>query len=175
VLHPTSDLAVLNATHFLDQPDVCLTSIPNRHAAETLIDKKQFYRSLQSQGIPYPTTFFTDEAPLETILPQVTFPVLIKPSMSQLFQQRFRTSGFIANTPQDLRHYLRLAQRHDMEVMIRARAASERLLELLSHIQKTGNTHVFSENARVVSKSVRYCAFIGISAPSCNIPASSAF
>lgn len=118
VLHPTSDLAVLNATTFRDQPDICLGSIPPRRAAEILIDKKQFYRSLQAQGIPYPATFFPDETPLDVILPQVTFPVLIKPSMSHLFQQRFRTSGFIANTSQELRQYLRLAQCHHMEVMI---------------------------------------------------------
>jgi predicted ATP-grasp superfamily ATP-dependent carboligase len=117
-VHPTSDLSVLTLAHVLPHLPHCVASIPPVDAIETCTIKRRFYKSLSEYKIPHPTTFYSDEIAVAEIVPQLRFPVYIKPSISQIFVQAFQRKGFIAHNAQELQTYLHLVQRRDIDVMI---------------------------------------------------------
>jgi len=117
-IHPTSDTAVLNLTRLIEDQPHYVASIPNQHAAETLIVKKKFYQSLEEQGIPHPTTCSTDEDDINEIAQKLSFPVFIKPIISPTFFQIFRVKGFVASNQDELRNYVQLAKKYGQNVVV---------------------------------------------------------
>jgi predicted ATP-grasp superfamily ATP-dependent carboligase len=117
-VHPTSDLSVLALAHLIDELPDCVASIPRLSAAEILIKKKLFYKSLQDTGVPHPLTIFSEDEDIEAISHQLPFPVFIKPSISQIFFQQFGTKGFIASNEAELRNHLNQVARYGIEVIV---------------------------------------------------------
>jgi predicted ATP-grasp superfamily ATP-dependent carboligase len=117
-VHPTSDLAVLNLAQIINELPQCVASVPCYAAAETLINKKAFYQSLQEAAIPHPITLFSDDEDIEAISHKLPFPVFIKPSLSQIFAQKFQVKGFVATNVSQLRKYLNMIAYHDIEVIV---------------------------------------------------------
>jgi predicted ATP-grasp superfamily ATP-dependent carboligase len=118
VLFPTSDSSLLTFSSIADELNAYVTCIPNKKIIETCVLKNNFYKSLETYNVPHPTTFFLDEEKLEDILPKLTFPVYIRPSMSQSFADIFGKKGFVARTKQEVLHYIKVAKKHEIEVMI---------------------------------------------------------
>jgi predicted ATP-grasp superfamily ATP-dependent carboligase len=117
-VHPTSDLSVLALAQLIDELPDCVAAIPCLSAAEILIKKKLFYKSLQDAGIPHPLTLFSEDENIEAISPKLPFPVFIKPSISQIFFQQFGVKGFIANDKTELQNHLNRAARYEIEVIV---------------------------------------------------------
>jgi predicted ATP-grasp superfamily ATP-dependent carboligase len=117
-VHPTSDLSVLTLAHVLPQLPRCVASIPPVDAIETCTIKRRFYKSLAEHELPHPTTFYSDEVTVEEIIPQLRFPVYVKPSISQIFVQTFQRKGFLAHNTQELQAYLQLVKQYDIDVMV---------------------------------------------------------
>jgi predicted ATP-grasp superfamily ATP-dependent carboligase len=118
VLFPTTDMALLTLSSIIDELDSYLTYIPTRKNIEICVIKKNFYKSLQAHGVPYPNTYYPEEEKIEDIIPRISFPVYVRPSISQIFADTFRRKGFIANTQEELEKYIQIAQNHKIEVMV---------------------------------------------------------
>ena len=119
VLFPTSDISVLNVCSLIGEMDNFLASISSKEVLETLVQKRKFYNSLLTKGVPHPVTFFPDTSEkLKSINEKVKFPVFVKPSMSQIFSRKFGKKGFVANSKVELIHYLRLMKKLKIDVML---------------------------------------------------------
>ncbi len=119
VIFPTSDISALNLSAIREDEEdgSYYFSIPPRDALETLVEKKRFYRSLANKRVPHPRTFL-DINETHGISNELSYPVFLKPSVSQTFYRLFRRKGFIAATEKDLLRYLALAKRFKIDIMI---------------------------------------------------------
>ncbi|UCG54687.1 MAG: hypothetical protein JSV32_00255, partial [Dehalococcoidia bacterium] len=123
------------------------------------------YRSLQNSGIPHPETFFSEDTSFTELVRNVTFPVYIRPSQSQIFSQYFKGKGFLARTPRELQHYLRLVQKHHVEVMVQQIVAGptengyivrgyitrQGVLKVLIALQKIWQPNMFADESIAVT------------------------
>jgi len=67
---------------------------PRKEIAETLINKRKFYHSLEKQNIAHPTTYFPESlADAQKIGQEINYPVYLRPSISQIFGQTFTPKG----------------------------------------------------------------------------------
>ena len=86
---------------------------------ETLINKKRFYETLTKQEVPHPITIYVED--YETamkISKRITYPVYIRPSLSQQFSKIFQIKGFVAKSEEELLRYFKLTKDANLEVMI---------------------------------------------------------
>jgi D-aspartate ligase len=93
--------------------------LPSREIVETLVNKKKFYQSLDKRMIPHPITYFPNCLDdVEKISKNVDYPVYVRPSISQIFAERFRKKGFIAGSEEELIRYCALTARFKIDFMI---------------------------------------------------------
>lgn len=118
VLFPTSDISVLNVARLTSETSNYLAPLPNQEVLETLVKKRKFYHSLMTRGVPHPVTLFPDLENLKNIGKKISFPVFVKPSMSQIFSKKFGKKGFVANSERELYKYLLLLERCKIDVMV---------------------------------------------------------
>jgi predicted ATP-grasp superfamily ATP-dependent carboligase len=119
VIFPAGDNSVLTLSSIINELDNYISFIPDRKIVETLVLKKKFYKSLREHGVPHPLTLNTDETDLNEVEEKISLPVFIKPSHSSIFGDTFGgKKGFVANTLRELRSYLRLAEKHETDVMV---------------------------------------------------------
>jgi len=119
VVFPTSDISALNLSSMREdgENNNCYFSIPPKDALEILVEKKRFYKSLVSNGVPHPTTLF-DIHEIRERSQEISYPVFLKPSVSQTFHEVFRKKGFVAATEKELLRYLDLAKNSKIDIMI---------------------------------------------------------
>jgi D-aspartate ligase len=121
VVYPTSDLGALNLAHVKDElPDDYHFVVGDKEPVETLVNKRKFYKALDRNGIDYPVTVFPEDFDFRKAGTKTTYPIFVRPSNSQLFKRIFGAGGrkgFIANSPRELAHYYRLAERSGIDVM----------------------------------------------------------
>jgi D-aspartate ligase len=120
VLFPTSDLFSIHLSEIKDElENEYYPLVPNIEVARTLIEKKNFYKSISKYKIPYPQTFFPQVlADIPKICKEIKFPVFIKPCMSQIFFEKFSSKGFEANNVNELLKYFNLVLRHKIDVVV---------------------------------------------------------
>jgi predicted ATP-grasp superfamily ATP-dependent carboligase len=119
VVFPTSDNFAQNLSDIREEKEVdsYYFSIPPKDALETFVEKKRFYKSLTSKGVPHPKTFFeVDE--IREINEELSYPIFLKPSVSQIFFGLFQKKGFVAATEKDVIRYWTLAKRFKIDMMI---------------------------------------------------------
>jgi predicted ATP-grasp superfamily ATP-dependent carboligase len=121
VVYPTSDLDALNLSELKeDLPDDYHFVVGDKEPVEILVNKSKFYRVLDRHGIDYPVTFFPEDLEnVQRIGARLTYPVFIRPSISQLFNRIFSTEGkgFFAYSLRELTDYYQLATRYGVGVM----------------------------------------------------------
>jgi predicted ATP-grasp superfamily ATP-dependent carboligase len=121
VVYPTSDLDSLNLAELKnDLPDDCHCVVGDKEAVKILVNKSEFYKTLARYGIDYPFTHFPEDLEeVRRVGAKITYPILIKPSITQLFTERLhvRAKGFVARSPRELTDYYRLATRNGIEVI----------------------------------------------------------
>ena len=117
VIFPTSDISVLNVSRLISGMSDYLSTVPNQEVVETLVKKRKFYHSLMRRRVPHPVTLL-NTSKIKNISKRMSFPVYVKPSISQIFSKKFGKKGFVANSERDLHQYLRLMEKHKIDVMI---------------------------------------------------------
>jgi D-aspartate ligase len=121
VVYPGSDLTALNLSRIKDDlSDDFYFAVGERDAVETLVNKRRFYQVLRRHKIPHPTTYFPrDLADADRLASQFSYPVFIKPSITQLFHKAFgyERKGFVANSRDELLKYYRLSSSSKVDVI----------------------------------------------------------
>ena len=95
VLIPTGDAEVLlmSKNRAALQKYYFLT-VPSLNVSETLINKKRFYRFLDSVSVPHPLTHYLDgPSAFESVAAKMAYPYLLKPVYSHLFWQAFKVKN----------------------------------------------------------------------------------
>jgi predicted ATP-grasp superfamily ATP-dependent carboligase len=117
VLFPSSDLFCMNlakAKPKLGDRCIFLTA---RSAIETLVRKRRFYASLDKSGVPHPLTRFPENCKdVEMIGKTLDYPLLVKPSISQLFLNLGK--GLIVWSKEDLEARCKLLIKNNIEFVI---------------------------------------------------------
>jgi len=117
IIFPGSDLFCLSLSELESENYHVL--LPNKEIVDTLINKKRFYQSLAKRNMPHPTTHFPKNPDdVENMRKKVSYPVYIRPSISQVFDERFHQKGFVAKSEEEMARYYKLALRHNVEVMV---------------------------------------------------------
>jgi D-aspartate ligase len=106
VLLPTGDiqnLALLRHQSTLE-PYYHFTT-PSLPIMEPFLNKRRFYETLQHLGIPHPQTHFpTSYETLQDLSNKVSYPCILKPSLSAWFTAEFHTKVLVAHSPTELLH-----------------------------------------------------------------------
>ena len=118
VIFPTTDRSVLNVAHLMDELKGYRIVISDNEIIETMVKKELFYQSLKERNIPHPYTLFCDIDQFQRIGKEIGFPVYVKPSVSQIFREKFGKKGFVANSQRELNNFLRLGKDTNMDLMV---------------------------------------------------------
>lgn len=119
VVYPTSDLNALNLSQLkYELPDDYHFVVGDKESVEILVNKVKFYKALQHSRIDHPITYFPEDMKdIQSIRTKITYPIFIKPSITELFNQIFHRKGFIAYSQKELTYYYRLTRKYNIEVM----------------------------------------------------------
>lgn len=142
VIFPCSDIFCLTLASLKEElGDGFHILAPRKEIAETLINKRKFYQSLDRQNIAHPITYFPKSlVDAQKIGQEISYPVYLRPSISQIFGQTFHTKGFIARSREELTKYYRLATRYKIDVLIQEIVSS-------SAVELFGINSYFDENS----------------------------
>jgi D-aspartate ligase len=120
VVFSGSDIFCLNLSSLKDEVvDNFHFVLPSKEIVETLVNKKKFYQSLDKDKIPHPITYFPrclDD--VEKISKNIDYPIYVRPSISQIFVERFRKKGFVVGSEEELIRCCALAARSKIDFMI---------------------------------------------------------
>jgi len=108
VLFPLGDVHVLKISKYSRELEnyFYLTASDYKSTA-TLVNKTNFYRSLESENIPHPRTLFPLEADeFKIAAEKIGYPVFIKPEISPLFKRIQKGKGFVAHNRKELGSHL---------------------------------------------------------------------
>jgi len=108
VLFPLGDIHALKISKYSAELEKYynLTASDYKSTA-TLVNKTNFYRSLQSAKIPHPRTLFPLEADeFKISAEKIGYPVFIKPEISPLFKRIQKGKGFVAHNRKELGNHL---------------------------------------------------------------------
>jgi predicted ATP-grasp superfamily ATP-dependent carboligase len=83
-----------------------------------MVIKTRFYQALRTHHIPHPVTLLPEDEAWDTQIPNLTFPIYIRPAQSLVFYEQFRAKGFVAQNPPDLYRYLQTTHQYQIPVMI---------------------------------------------------------
>ena len=118
VLFPTGDVEVLailrNRSKLEKYYQIPMADLD---VAEKLLNKRIFYKVLEEQEVPHPTTYFLrDASELRSISGKINYPCIVKPSFSDRFRLDFVTKVFRAESSEQLsRLYNKaLSKNHDV-------------------------------------------------------------
>jgi predicted ATP-grasp superfamily ATP-dependent carboligase len=144
VLFPTSDLAVLHLTQLLSEYPLYAATLPPTHLVEAFVQKHQLYPLLQAHNIPHPRTMNLNKSPIEPLLRQCTYPVFLKPSLSQRFFHHFQQKGFLASSAREAYHQLRRARAHGFQLLLQEfiPGPSRHLIVVKGFIDRTGHPQI---------------------------------
>jgi D-aspartate ligase len=93
--------------------------MPEKEIVETLTNKRRFYISLSGQKISFPHTYFPDNSEdVVRISREIDYPVFVKPTLSQVFQNMYNKKGFVAESREELIEDCRLAAKRNIDVLI---------------------------------------------------------
>jgi D-aspartate ligase len=104
VLFPASDANVLLVSRFRRELSECFQfAIPSKEIVESVINKRVLYELAEKAGIPHPKTHYPASLQdVQEVKDDIRYPVYIKPYYSHLWQERYRSKGFVANSPSEM-------------------------------------------------------------------------
>lgn len=120
VVYPITDMHALYLSKVKDYlPDDYYFVVGEKEATETLVNKRKFYQALDKNGVDHPTTHFPqDFESAKNIGKKVTYPVFVRPSITELFYRVFGyRKGFVASSYGELLNYYRLATSGKVEIL----------------------------------------------------------
>ncbi len=105
IIFPTTD-AVLNyiVGRYDEIEELAVIVSPSREALMLTLDKAAFYRRLTGRGFPCPRTVFPSAGPLpgDVDIGGISFPCIVKPSLTFLLEQAEGRKLFVAGSPEEL-------------------------------------------------------------------------
>jgi len=119
VLFPTSDRFSLHLSELKEEfSEDYYVPLPSQEIVRTLVDKREFYKSLSQFSVPHPGTYFPEsQEDARRISTEMKYPIFVKPLLSQEFGLKFNTKGFVADSADELMKYYLLARNHRFEVI----------------------------------------------------------
>ncbi|MCK4735730.1 MAG: hypothetical protein KAT65_24965, partial [Methanophagales archaeon] len=105
VLIPTGDVDVLAISKHRDKLERYYElPMAKLEVIEKLVNKKEFYKTLEKLDMPHPKTYFPDDiSEVKQISKEITYPYIIKPVFSQKFSKKFSGAKvFKVNSEEEL-------------------------------------------------------------------------
>lgn len=119
VLFPATDFYARTLADLSDELSGYYIPIAKKETIDILINKRKFYESLMDKKVPHPTSHFPENLEdARQIAKEISYPIFVKPYLSQSFAKRFRKKGFVANSEAGLIGYLAFLKRTHVDVMI---------------------------------------------------------
>ena len=119
VIFPCSDLFCINISQIQNDLDKDYIFFTDRDITPILVNKWNFYRSLYNNKVPHPKTYFPENyGDIKDLKNSISYPVLIKPAITQLFAERFGRKSFIARSKRNLEKYFKLVLKYGVECVI---------------------------------------------------------
>lgn len=117
VVFPTSDVSILNLAAARKEINKNVIVPCKLEIINNIINKIDFYKSLKKENVPHPKTFFLDnQINVDTF--EMTYPVFVKPYISQNFTKKFGKKGFVAHNSEELKKYLHIVKKLEIGVII---------------------------------------------------------
>lgn len=126
----------------------------NPRAQLLLLDKLETYRIAASAGVPTPRFWsITERTQAAGLRDQLVFPLLVKPTLSHRFQERFGKKFFVANSFADLEPALETVHEAGLEVLLveLIPGPDDRLCSYYSYLDEDG-TPQFHFTKRVLRR-----------------------
>ena len=104
VLIPGADVDVLAISKHRDELEkYYMFQMAKFDVVEKLVNKKEFYETLEKLGMPHPKTYFlNDVSKVKQIGKEITYPYIVKPIFSANFCREFGTKVFKVNSEEEL-------------------------------------------------------------------------
>ena len=104
VLFPASDANVLLVSRFRRElSEYFRFAIPSEEVVESVINKRKLYELAERVGIPHPKTYYPATLQdAQKVKDEIQYPAFIKPYYSHIWQERYRSKGFVVNSPSEL-------------------------------------------------------------------------
>lgn len=117
---PTSDgEALILSRHKTRLEKYYIIPISSFNTVNLFINKRLFYRYLESRNVSFPKTYFPkDITELFTISKYMQYPYLIKPVYSHLFVNKFDSKVFVINCHEQLNEAIEKLYQTDFDIMV---------------------------------------------------------
>ncbi|MEJ5328353.1 MAG: hypothetical protein WHU54_08945 [Candidatus Bathyarchaeia archaeon] len=117
IIFPASDLfclAISNICDYLDKKYLCSS---NPRSVKTLVDKALFAKSLVNSQLAHPATLIVALDQVDMVARDLTYPVLIKPTITQNFWM-FNVKSFVAENYFELKTYIAQVRKYRISVVL---------------------------------------------------------
>lgn len=162
VLLTASDeaLEILIAQH-AELSEKFVLDICNVEAQAAMLNKLETYRLAGHAGIPLPRYWtVSSTADLDGIRDELVFPLLVKPRLSHLFQEKFRAKFLLARDTVELDDALQVVEQAGVDVLLMEQipGPDSRLCSYYTYLDEQG-TPLFDFTKRIIR---RYPAGMGL-------------
>jgi D-aspartate ligase len=126
--------------------------LPSEQVLELIMNKKSQYTKAAELGIPIPETFFPKcIEDLDEFKNDISYPLLIKPCVSHLWQQSFQTKGFQVFSAEELKSKFQIVLDEGIEAMVQKviPGPNTNLRGVRAYIDGTGKAHGVSEVVKI--------------------------
>ncbi len=153
ILLPTSDAFILfvsrNRQELAKHFDF---NLPSEQVLELIMNKKSQYTKAAELGVPIPETFYPKcMEDLDGFKDDISYPFLIKPCVSHLWQQSFPNKGFQVFSAEELKNKFQKVLDAGIEVMVQKviPGPNINLRGLRAYIDGKGEAHGVSEVVKI--------------------------
>lgn len=154
------ELEILN-THRKTLEKKFLLDLSNPVAQGMMLDKLATYKAARAAGVPAPRFWeIGSEEDLHRLSSEYVYPLIVKPTLSHVFREKFKRKFFVAENFDQLLESYRLADRAGIEVVLMENipGPDSRLCSYYTYLDEQGNA-LFDFTKRVIR---RYPVNMGI-------------
>jgi predicted ATP-grasp superfamily ATP-dependent carboligase len=133
--------------------------LPPNDVLNKILDKRKLYKSMMTDGIPIPTTFFPEcEDDLIEISKKIAFPCILKPSNSVNFYKHFRLKVLEANNLAELIDGFHMMRKEGEEVIVQEiiPGGDDRLYTMGSYLDESSNVIAVFSGRKLRQYPIRY-------------------
>lgn len=117
VLFPCSDILNIRLSHIENDLDN-LIFLTNKNITNILVNKRNFYMSLNKYKVPHPKTYYPNNYDdIIEIYNDIKYPLIIKPSIPQFFS-RFNRKFLIVRSQEELEKKFNIVTKYNIEFII---------------------------------------------------------
>ncbi|HEX5444308.1 MAG TPA: hypothetical protein VFW87_10785 [Pirellulales bacterium] len=155
VLLAAGDAAIeLIAEHRDELAQKFLLDLSNCAAQRTMLNKLDTYRAAVAAGVPTPRFWLaTTLSQLDALRGSLVFPLIVKPRLSHVFEERFGRKFLVAESHEQLVEAFRVVQDADIETMLveRIPGGDDHLCSYYTYLDDAG-TPLFDFTKRIIRR-----------------------